>query len=248
MKNDSKHRGTTFWVIVVAGILVAIVLLFCFAFPYDWTPYKDALTTAAALINISGVLALAVAFLQYAAQRQEKKDADDRELRISEDAAAQEQRIRDIEEAKLAGEFMSQFYAPDLAELRKELRRHLRDKGPFLADMGHCVTDNGPSLEDQKIRVLNFFESLSIAVTNGALAPETVDRMLRMPIIEVMKDGDLSGRIRDVQHFSYEGCWDLIETMDKWAKKKYKDEPRETLYAHRQQGTIAQTPFYLGRL
>lgn len=181
-----KYQRIVQWGIILAVLIALVGLVLAFVFYKQVVAYKDFLQGVASVVSIFGILALILALLEYSTSEKERR------------------RVRAFEEVKMSMEFMSKFYdTPELAEIRTALRDKTPYKRPPSATPGY------DSLRDDEVRVMNFFETIAIAVQAGCLDIALVDRMLGSPIGEIQSHPTMSTLLKDPK-FSYEGFTEVL--------------------------------------
>ena len=133
---------------------------------------KDALAAAASIVSMLGVVSIAVALWNLVGQQRESK------------------RRMAFERTKLSLELMSKYYDDsDFDEIR-----HL-----LWTRMGGGRSPEG-RLSNADIRLLNYFEAISIAVNQRVLDVHLVSRMLGTPLRQLAENPFFGPFVADPEH------------------------------------------------
>ena len=176
-------------VILLLGVsVIALFILVVISQSSAFASYAEALSAGRDLASIVGLMTIIFAAITYISGEHDKKQQ------------------RALERVKLTIDLMSRFYGPqDLEDVRRALREHTALESP--AEFPH-------SLRWDEVWVMNYFETLAIAVDEGLLDIQLVNKMVGSPILEVMANPRMSRLVKDgdVTH-SYEGYAKLQEKI-----------------------------------
>ncbi len=191
---------------------------------------RNILAAAASVATILGVLALVPAFLAYLSNAEiQGEQSEENSKRIAAELEGERLRVQremELERVRLSVDLLSKFY--DNASL-DEIRRLLRTPK---AD--YKLPDSpGDDLRDDEVRMMNFFEALSVAVEKEVIDPDLLNRLLGCPIREITIH-PVAQRLMKPE-YSYEGFVNVLvpalvpfwrEQGSKFREKA--DEPEHT--------------------
>ena len=167
----------------VACVVCLLFVVSVFTVGDVYTRYEQPISVAKDLASIAGLAGIIIAAATFFAGERGRRSN------------------RALERVKLTVDLMSRFYWPEELE---EIRRALRQWDKIRLPPPKEFPD---SMRWDTVWVLNFVETLAIAVDEGLLDVEIVDKMLGSPILEIMKHQDTQCYVLDKnQHiYSYEG-------------------------------------------
>ena len=179
MKRPTSVTGS---VILIAAIAVACLFA-------SGLLFKDAIERNAAFLQgLAGVTAVVgvAAIIATVAQ-----------VNVAEGAR---HRNYNLEQVRIASEFMRQFYASEL----DDIRRQLRSSSPIPVGVSR------EDISNDLVRLMNILEAVAIAVDRRLLDIELVDRMLQKPIHDIYRHKEVYGLFEDATEFSYEGVTEIL--------------------------------------